>query len=103
MSTESLEARIIDLEKRAKIAEDELAKNKNKGAAGGAAADNNAEVLKRLNEIRAAVVQDQVEAQTAVTRKNELEEENGKLKEEISKLNYRIKFLLQSLEATDKK
>ena len=99
MSSESLEARIAQLEKRAKTAEEQLAKGGNNNNS----ASNDAAVLQRLNEIRAAVVQDQVEAQTAVAKKNELEDENAKLKEDISKLNYRIKFLLQSLEATDKK
>ena len=94
---EGLEARIKQLEGRAKAAEDKLAK----GAAGNDSASSEV-TLKRLNEIRAAIVQDQVEAQTVVARKNELEEENAKLKDEISKLNYRIKHLVRNLEATDK-
>ena len=96
---EGLEARIVQLEKRAKIAEDKLAAGAGAGA-GGSSSD--ASTLKRLNEIRAAIVQDQVEAQTVVARKNELEEENAKLKDEISKLNYRIKHLVRTLEASDK-
>ena len=94
---EGLEARIKQLEGRAKAAEDKLTK----GAAGNDSASSEV-TLKRLNEIRAAIVQDQVEAQTVVARKNELEEENAKLKDEISKLNYRIKHLVRNLEATDK-
>ncbi len=96
----NLEARIIELEKRAKAAEEKLAAASGSSSTGGS---DDAATLKRLNEIRAAIVQDQVDAQTVVARKNELEEENAKLKDEIGKLNYRIKHLLRTVESLDKK
>jgi hypothetical protein len=91
-----VEKRLADLEKRAKAAEGKLA-----AAGNGGSGSDDAATLKRLNEIRDAVLADQREAQTALAKSSDLEKEVHKLKEENEKLRYQVKHLKKSLDEKD--
>lgn len=94
MSATDLEKRVAELEKRAKAAEGKL-------SSAGGAGESSADTLKRLNEVRDAVLADQREAQTVAAQKSDLEKEFAKLQEENHKLKYQILHLKRSLDEKD--
>ena len=93
MADTNMQEQIVALEKRAAAAEATLSKlsKTNTGA------DNSA-VLGRLVELQKLIGEDKIEAETVRAQRDELQKENEELKTDVTKLNYRIKHLLRTIE-----
>ena len=80
-------------EKRASDAEKALHDLKTASAA----SSGNEAVAKRLKELLALIEEDRKEAEEVRAHRDELKEENGKLRSQVEKLNYRVSHLLKTI------
>lgn len=92
-SNTMLAQQVSELEKRASALEAKLG--------GGSSGASDAATLARLNEIKAAILQDRAQAELVVAERDELKKENEELKEKVARLNYRVMHLLRALDEKD--
>lgn len=97
------EAQVAQLEKRATSAEKQLQalKAKLEGGAGGAAAGNT-DLEARLRELLLLMYEDREECETIRAQRDELREENARLRAQVAKGEYRIKHLLRTIDEIEK-
>lgn len=101
MSAEhATEAQVAQLEKRANGAEKQLQALKAK-LDGGAAAGNG-ELEARLRELLKLMYEDREECETIRAQRDELREENARLRAQVAKGEYRIKHLLRTIDEIEK-
>lgn len=87
----SSDAAITALEARATAAEAQLKELQSKAASSDAA------VSVRLNELLALMQEDRKDAEEIRGQRDEYKEENGKLRAQVGKLEYRVKHLLRTI------
>lgn len=87
-----LAEQVAALEKRA----DALEAKVDSGAS--ASPSNDAQTLKRLGEIKRAILADRNDAERVVAERDSLKDENEALKGQVDKLNYRIMHLMRTIE-----
>jgi small-conductance mechanosensitive channel len=87
----SVEASVAALEIRATTAENQLKELQSKAASSDAA------VSLRLKELLALMQEDRKEAEEIRATRDELKEENSKLRAQVGKLEYRVVHLLRTI------
>lgn len=92
-SGQSTEAQVAQLEKRAASAEKQLQALKAK-LEGGAGSDN---LEARLRELLKLMLEDREECETIRAQRDELKEENARLRAQVLKGEYRAKHLLRTI------
>ncbi len=80
-----------------------VASGSTNGAAAATSSSNDEALRAKLTQLFTIMDEERKEAEAIRANRDELQQENEQLKETIAKLNYRIKHLTRSLEATDKK
>ena len=99
----SLEAKIVALEKRATEAEALLKKASAAATAPAAGGADNKAVIAKLQQLEKLISEDKAEADAVRAKRDELKEENEKLRALVAKGEYRIEHLLKTIEELEKK
>jgi peptidoglycan hydrolase CwlO-like protein len=97
MSADAIKA----LEARAAKAERDLVELQK--VVGESASQRDAAIASRLQELLKLIDADKNEAEEIRAQRDELKEENEKLRGQISKLNYRVTHLLRTLDSLENK
>ncbi|KPI89005.1 hypothetical protein ABL78_1889 [Leptomonas seymouri] len=96
------EAQVAQLEKRATSAEKQLQALKMRLEGGAGAAAGNADLEARLRELLQLLYEDREECETIRAQRDELKEENARLRAQVAKGEYRIKHLLRTIDEIEK-
>jgi chromosome segregation ATPase len=99
---QTTEAEVAQLEKRATSAEKQLQALKAKLESGVGAAAGNADLEARLRELLQLMYEDREECETIRAQRDELREENARLRAQVAKGEYRIKHLLRTIDEIEK-
>ncbi|KAG5464316.1 hypothetical protein LSCM1_00498 [Leishmania martiniquensis] len=103
MSTEQqMEAQVAQLEKRATNAEKELQALSGKLDKGTGAAASTDHLDTRLRELLKLMLEDRDECEAIRAQRDELKEENARLRAQVLKSEYRIKHLLRTIGEIEK-
>ncbi|AYU83845.1 conserved hypothetical protein [Leishmania infantum JPCM5] len=92
------EAQVSELEKRATSAEKQLQALRVKLEDGAGAAASGAKLEARLRELLKLMCEDRDECEMIRAQRDELMEENARLRAQVMKGEYRIKHLLRTIE-----
>ncbi|KPA81530.1 hypothetical protein ABB37_03876 [Leptomonas pyrrhocoris] len=101
-TTAATETQVAQLEKRATGAEKQLQALKAKLDGGAGAAASNADLETRLRELLQLMYEDREECETIRAQRDELREENERLRAQVAKGEYRAKHLLRTIEEIEK-
>ena len=105
---------LASLVKQAKAAEDELSKLRSvatscettradRNLLDAQQPSGNVDVLRRLTELQKLILEDRTEAEELVAHRNELNDENVKLRTTVEKQKYQILHLIRTIEEMEKK
>jgi FtsZ-binding cell division protein ZapB len=90
-----LAEQVAALEKRADALESRVG---TAGTTSSSGAPGNEATLARLQEIKAAIEADRAEASAIKAERDALQDDNQALRKQVDKLNYRVKFLLRTID-----
>ncbi|KEG10565.1 hypothetical protein DQ04_03561030 [Trypanosoma grayi] len=92
---------IVELEKRASAAEHAIATMKQQLKAQSATGNGDAALESRLRQLLVVMREDQQECEAIRAQRDDLKEENERLRAQVARHEYRIKHLLRTINELD--